>query len=113
MNSISSPIARIAQYTNKKDLPFKNITTTVILTDRQDPQLQRISSAYNLTDFVRKSIALYDVVFAASPSLRLGRRSGYPGGGGAPRPHPLRPRLGRDLHAGNPFPPIFAIFLFY
>ena len=41
-----------------------------------------------------------DVVPSAASALGVGGGPGHPRGGGAPRHHPLRPRLGRDLHAG-------------
>ena len=52
------------------------------------------------------------VVPAAASALRMGRGPGHPRGGGARRRHPLRPRLGRDLHAGlASSPPSFYVFV--
>jgi hypothetical protein len=42
-----------------------------------------------------------DVVPAAASALGMDGGPGHPRRGGAPRHHPLRPRLGRDLHAGT------------
>jgi hypothetical protein len=42
-----------------------------------------------------------DVVLASASALGLGGGLGHPRRGGVPRHHPLRPRLGRDLHAST------------
>nr|ABF70077.1 spliceosomal U5 snRNP-specific 15 kDa protein, putative [Musa acuminata] len=50
-----------------------------------------------------------DVVLVAASALGVGGGSGDPGRGGAPRRHPVWPRLGRDLHAGLTTTCIFVV----
>ena len=47
---------------------------------------------------------LRDVVSATAPSLWMGRRSGHSGRRRTPCCYSVRPRLGRNLHAGNAMP---------
>jgi len=51
--------------------------------------------------FIEEEEEEEDVVPVASLALWMGRRSSNPRRRGASRRHPFRPRLGRNLHAGN------------
>jgi hypothetical protein len=76
---------------------------------RRNPSAARVAQIPQAPAGVERSTAaatgegrrVEDVVPAAASALGMGGGPGHPRRGGAPRHHPLRPRLGRDLHAGT------------